>query len=145
MRIDNTFYSQKNYRNLDLIKVHQFMQHHDTFCVHYHVELFAGMYFHTKKINYPTILFFRTGSYTMMTSGACRPVVPSRAKKKWKKVRVSVCCCVGRVVGRWADCQLLRPSVHRVGLLACTAMVPVVVLSCSSKHSLLHKTLCQFN
>ena len=21
-------------------------------------------------------------------------------KKKWKKVRVSVCCCVGRVVGR---------------------------------------------
>ncbi len=66
------------------------------------------------------------------------------SQKKWKKVRVSVCCSVGRVVGRWADCQLLRPSVHRVGLLACTAMVPVVVLSCSSKHSLLHKTLCQF-
>ena len=31
----------------------------------YHVELFAGMYFHPKKIDYPTILFFRTGSYTM--------------------------------------------------------------------------------
>ena len=66
VRIDNTFYSQKNYRNVDLIKVYEFMQHHDTFRVDYNVELFAGMYFHPKKKNYPTILFFRTGSYTMM-------------------------------------------------------------------------------
>ena len=66
VRIDNTFYSQKNNRNVDLIKVYEFMQHHDTFRVDYNVELFAGMYFHPKKINYPTILFFRTGSYTMM-------------------------------------------------------------------------------
>ena len=66
VRIDNTFYSQKNYRNVDLIKVYEFMQHHDTFRVDYNVELFAGMYFHSKKVNYPTILFFRTGSYTMM-------------------------------------------------------------------------------
>ena len=66
VRIDNTFYSQKNYRNVDLIKVYEFMQDHDTFCVDYHVELFAGMYFHPKKIDYPTILFIHTGSYTMM-------------------------------------------------------------------------------
>ena len=66
VRIDNTFYSQKNYRNVDLIKVYEFMQHHDTFRVDYNVELFAGMYFHPKKVNHPTILFFRTGSYTMM-------------------------------------------------------------------------------
>ena len=66
VRIDNTFYSQKNYRNVDLIKVYEFMQHHDTFSVDYHIELFAGMYFHPKKENYPTILFFRTGSYSMM-------------------------------------------------------------------------------
>ncbi len=66
VRIDNTFYSQKNYRNVDLIKVLKFMQDHDTFRVDYHVELFAGIYFHPKKKNYPTILFFRTGSYTMM-------------------------------------------------------------------------------
>ena len=66
VRIDNTFYSQKNYRDVDLIKVYQFMEDHDTFCVDYHIELFAGMYFHPKKIDYPTILFFRTGSYTMM-------------------------------------------------------------------------------
>ena len=66
VRIDNTFYSQKNYINVDLIKVYEFMQHHDTFRVDYNVELFAGMYFHPRKVNYPTILFFRTGSYTMM-------------------------------------------------------------------------------
>ena len=65
-RIDNTFYSQKNYRNVDLIKVYEFMENHDTFHVDYNVELFAGMYFHPKKLNHPTILFFRTGSYTMM-------------------------------------------------------------------------------
>ena len=66
VRIDNTFYSQKNYRNVDLIKMYEFMQDHDTFFMNYHVELFAGMYFHPKKVNHPTILFFRTGSYTMM-------------------------------------------------------------------------------
>ena len=38
----------------------------DTVFVDYHIELFAGMYFHPKKELYPTILFFRTGSYTMM-------------------------------------------------------------------------------
>ena len=32
----------------------------------YNVELFARMYFHLKHNNYPTILFFRTGSYTIM-------------------------------------------------------------------------------
>ena len=66
VRIDNTFYSQKNYRNVDLIKVLKFMQDNGTFRVDYHVELFSGIYFHPEKKNYPTILFFHTGSYTMI-------------------------------------------------------------------------------
>ena len=66
IRIDNTFYSQKNFANVDLRKVYAFMKKSDTFTVEYHIELFAGMYFHPKKEHYPTILFFRTGSYTMM-------------------------------------------------------------------------------
>ena len=66
VRIDNTFYSQKNYRNVDLSKVYQFMQENEKFHVDYNIELFAGMYFHPKQKDYPTILFFRTGSYTMM-------------------------------------------------------------------------------
>ena len=66
VRIDNTFYAQNNFANIDLNKVYAFMKNSDTFNVEYHIELFAGMYFHPKKEHYPTIIFFRTGSYTMM-------------------------------------------------------------------------------
>ena len=66
VRIDNTFYSQKNFANVDLIQVYSFLKNSDTFYAEYNIELFAGMYMHPKKENYPTILFFRTGSYTMM-------------------------------------------------------------------------------
>ena len=66
VRIDNTFYSQKNFANVDLNHVYAFMKNSDIFYVEYNIELFAGMYMKPKKENYPTILFFRTGSYTMM-------------------------------------------------------------------------------
>jgi TATA-box binding protein (TBP) (component of TFIID and TFIIIB) len=66
VRIDNTFFSQKNFANVDLNCVYMFMKSNTKFCVDYNVELFAGMYFHPKIQNYPTILFFRTVSYTMM-------------------------------------------------------------------------------
>ena len=56
IRIDNTFYSQKNFANVDLRQVYAFMKKSDTFTVEYHIELFAGMYFHPKKERYPTIL-----------------------------------------------------------------------------------------
>ena len=49
VRIDNTFYSQKNFANVDLRQVYDFMKKSDTFNVEYHIELFAGMYFHPKK------------------------------------------------------------------------------------------------
>ena len=42
------------------------MQKSRKFHVEYNVELFAGMYFKPKQKYYPTILFFRTGSFTMM-------------------------------------------------------------------------------
>ena len=64
--IDNTFYSKKNDRNVDLKRVYEYMQNNEDFHVEYNVELFAGMYFKPKNPNYPTILFFRTGSYIMM-------------------------------------------------------------------------------
>ena len=66
VRIDNTFFAQKNFGNIDLNQVYTFLKNSDTFYVEYHIELFAGMYLHPKKEHYPTILFFRTGSYTMM-------------------------------------------------------------------------------
>ena len=66
VRIDNTFFSKKNYENVDMYKVYAFMEDNRLFHVDYNIELFAGMYFHPKKSEYPTILFFRTGSYTML-------------------------------------------------------------------------------
>ena len=49
-----------------MVKVYKFMQNNSLFHADYNIELFAGMYLHPKKSEYPTILFFRTGSYTMM-------------------------------------------------------------------------------
>ena len=66
VRINNTFFSKKNYENVDMVKVYKFMQNNPLFHVDYNIELFAGMYLHPKTSEYPTILFFRTGSYTMM-------------------------------------------------------------------------------
>ena len=66
VRVDNTFFSQKNFANVDLNQVYDFMKNSDKFYVHYNMELFAGMYMQPKSKEYPTILFFRTGSYTIM-------------------------------------------------------------------------------
>ena len=66
VRIDNTFFSKKNYENVDMVKVYKFMQNNPLFHVDYNIELFAGMYLKPKTSDYPTILFFRTGSYTIM-------------------------------------------------------------------------------
>ena len=66
VRIDNTFFSKKDYRNINMDSVYKFMKLNEDFHVDYNIELFAGMYFHPKLKDYPTILFFRTGSYTMM-------------------------------------------------------------------------------
>ena len=64
IRIDNTFFSKKNYENVDMVKVYKFMQNNPLFHVDYNIELFIGMYLKHKTSEYPTI--FRTGSYTMM-------------------------------------------------------------------------------
>ena len=61
VRIDNTFFAQKNFANVDLKQVYAFMKNSDKFYVEYNTELFAGMYFHSKKDNYPTILLFSYG------------------------------------------------------------------------------------
>ena len=95
IRIDNAFYSQKNFANVDLKQVYAFMKKSDMFIVDYHIELFAGMYFHPKKEHYPTILFFRTGSYTMMGGTEedilkeCELLVISLIKKFDKPVETS--------------------------------------------------------
>ena len=55
VRIDNTFFSKKNYKNVDMVKVYKFMQNNPMFHVDYNIELFAGMYLKPKTSVYPTI------------------------------------------------------------------------------------------
>ena len=95
VRIDNTFFAQKNFANVDLKQVYAFLKNSDTFYVEYNIELFAGIYFHPKKENYPTILFFRTGSYTMMGAREenilkeCEEFVITLIKRFDKSVEIS--------------------------------------------------------
>ena len=65
-------------------------------------------------------------------------------KKKWKKVCVSVCCCVGRVVGRWVLITSTYSGLAYTGW-GCISIAPVVLISCSggSKHPLLYQVFCQ--
>ena len=66
VRIDNTFFSKRNFENVDMVKVYKFMENNPLLHVDYNIELFAGMCLKPKTSKYPTILFFRTGSYTIM-------------------------------------------------------------------------------
>ena len=49
VRIDNTFFSKKNYKNVDMVKVYKFMQNNSLFHVDYNIELFTGMYLKPKN------------------------------------------------------------------------------------------------
>tara|TARA_B100000768_G_C11019196_1_gene265413 strand:- start:59 stop:520 length:462 start_codon:yes stop_codon:yes gene_type:complete len=66
VRIDNTFFSKKDYKNIDMVALYHTMKENKDYYVNYHVELFAGMYLHPTNKLFPTILVFRTGSYTLM-------------------------------------------------------------------------------
>ena len=66
VRIDNTFFSKKDYKNIDMPSLYKYMLENKDYFVNYNVEIFAGMYLHPSKKLYPTILVFRTGSYTLM-------------------------------------------------------------------------------
>ena len=66
VRIDNTFFSKKDYKNIDMVALYHTMKENKDYYVNYHVELFDGMYLHPTNKLFPTILVFRTGSYTLM-------------------------------------------------------------------------------
>ena len=65
-RIDNTFFSKKYYKNIDMPSLYKHLKENKDYCVSYTIEVFAGMYLHPKDKQYPTMIIFRTGSYTMM-------------------------------------------------------------------------------
>ena len=66
MKIDNMFFSKKDNKNLDMCLLYNYLKENKNYFCNYNIELFAGMYLHPTNKLYPTILLFRTGSYTLM-------------------------------------------------------------------------------
>ena len=68
LRVDNIFYSHKDCLNIDMSALYYHLrQHHkDNYVIDYNVELFPGLYMKSKIKGLPTLILFRTGSYTIM-------------------------------------------------------------------------------
>ena len=66
VKIDNMFYSKKDSKNIDMGSLYTYLKGRQDYFCNYNIELFAGMYLHPTNKVYPTILLFRTGSYTLM-------------------------------------------------------------------------------
>ena len=68
LKIDNVFYSYKDYKNIDMSALYYHVSDNFTekFVVDYNVELFPGIYMKTKCKGEPTLILFHTGSYTIM-------------------------------------------------------------------------------
>ena len=66
VRIDNTFFSRKQKKIIDLTRLYEYLKNNRFFRVNYNVELFCGMYLHPRVEKMPTLLLFHTGSYIVM-------------------------------------------------------------------------------
>ena len=67
-RVDNLFFSKKDNKNLDMDQLHQYLESNELYHASYVHELFPGMHLLPKNKLYPTIVLFRTGSFTLMGS-----------------------------------------------------------------------------
>ena len=67
-KIDNLFFSKKDNKNIDLDRLCQYLHDHEKYYASYCHELFPGMHLLPKDKLYPTIVLFRTGSFTLMGS-----------------------------------------------------------------------------
>ena len=77
VKIDNIFYSKKDYKNLDMYSLYNYLKDRKDYFCNYNIELFAGMYLHPANKNYPTILLFRTGSYSLMGGKSMKLILES--------------------------------------------------------------------
>ena len=66
VRIDNTFFSKKDYKNINMLSLYNHLKENKDYFVSYNIELFVGMYLQPQDKLYPTMIIFRTGSYTIM-------------------------------------------------------------------------------
>ena len=77
VRLDNTFFSKKDYKIINMLSLYNHLKENKDYFVSYNIELFPGMYLHPKDKQYPTMILFRTGSYTMMGSKSIKVVYES--------------------------------------------------------------------
>ena len=77
VKIDNTFFSKKDYKNIDMCSLYNYLKGNKDYFCNYNIELFAGMYLHPSDKVYPTILLFRTGSYTLMGGKSMKVIYES--------------------------------------------------------------------
>ena len=82
LRVDNIFYSHKDCLNIDMRALYYYLSEHykDTHLIAYNIELFPGIYMKSKIKGFPTIILFRTGSYTILGSKSIDEV------SKYKKI-----------------------------------------------------------
>ena len=67
-RVDNLFFSKKDNRNLDMDQLCHYLKENELYYASYVHELFPGMHLLPNNKLYPTIVLFRTGSFTLMGS-----------------------------------------------------------------------------
>ena len=77
VKIDNIFFSKKDDKNLDMCSLYNYLKGNKDYFCNYNIELFAGMYLHPSNKVYPTILLFRTGSYTLMGGKSMKVIYES--------------------------------------------------------------------
>ena len=74
VRIDNVFFSKKDYKNIDMCTLYNDLKENKDYFVSYNIEVFPGMYLHPKDKQYPTMIIFRTGSFTIMGGKSVKSV-----------------------------------------------------------------------
>ena len=77
VKIDNIFFSKKDDKNIDMCSLYNYLKGNKDYFCNYNIELFAGMYLHPSNKVYPTILLFRTGSYTLMGGKSMKVIYDS--------------------------------------------------------------------
>ena len=68
LKVDNIFYSHKDYINIDMSALYYYAREKfkEKFVIDYNIELFPGLYMKSRCKTVPTLILFRTGSYTII-------------------------------------------------------------------------------
>ena len=66
IKIDNPFYSHKDTKKLNMIKIIEEIKHDKTLSISFEPEIFAAIVIRNVDRAYPTAILFHTGSYTLL-------------------------------------------------------------------------------